>query len=161
MDFCSDCSEQGRDVAATRRLPSKRYVCDEHWRQRLGIPKLAEKTRDSPSVADPAQPAVPRKAEGMAIDAHTAEQIKKDAAAGVPIARIVEKHNVSFPTAKKYAGSAAPSRTSRKKISSSAPKSILDYSQILESARTDRKRLEADMDRLDDLIKALEQFEGK
>jgi hypothetical protein len=73
-------------------MPGGDWQCDDHWRQQLGIPK--PKTKEEPTMA--------KKPEQDAIDA-----MKKDAATGMNVNAIAEKHGVTWATAQKYSGAEA------------------------------------------------------
>jgi hypothetical protein len=90
--LCHPCKQQGRLVAAAFVLPNGSGRCAEHWRQELGIPK---KKIDEEEIT------VAKKPEQETIDA-----IRKDAADGMNMNQISEKHGVTWATAKKYSGGA-------------------------------------------------------
>lgn len=165
MPDCSDCTELGQQVVATRQLPSKRFVCDQHWRSRMGMqgglsPQTTQ-TPKEPAAAREPQAAAKAGTKNM-IDTATIEGIKRDAAANMPLQEIADKHQVSYPTAKKYAASAAVS--GKPKVARhrpARPEDEFDYSEMLVQARMKRKSLEDQLDRLIDFIKALEKLTGK
>jgi hypothetical protein len=94
--LCNPCKQQGRLVAGVRPLPSGAWQCDDHWRQHLGIPK-----QDATSEAK-GENEMGKKPEPDAIDA-----MKKDAATGMNVNAIAEKHGVTWATAQKYSGAEA------------------------------------------------------
>jgi hypothetical protein len=173
----------GQQVVATRQLPSKRFVCDRHWRSRLGIP-TKEPAAQPPAPIAPAQPverretprgnsivkkiadvthATLRGEKKKMLDQNTIDGIKRDAAAGMNLSRIAEKHSISIPTAKKYAGDAAPAptrkpRAIKKTGRAQGRRSSADYLLLLDRFKGERAALKEQLEHMDLVIAALEKL---
>lgn len=174
MEFCRDCQDLDKEVVATRKLASGRHICDEHWRSRLGIPPIRANgpvmpappptALAQPQAATTAEPEKKREAPKMGrrgLDAATVAEIRKDAAAGMGIGKIAEKHEVSWATARNYAKGAAPKNpapANPKTAATPTGKRFSGMVNALVEARAELARLDGERERLADLIKALERF---
>jgi len=105
--LCRDCRDLQLEVKATRMI-GKTPVCDEHMRQRLGMPATARGI--APAILGRAAMETAKETKVMAtgkqLDEAVQSAIRRDAAAGMPLGEIAKKHKVSWPTAKRYAGGA-------------------------------------------------------
>jgi hypothetical protein len=99
---CRDCADHQQEIPAVTMV-GKTPVCREHWRSRMGIPK---KVGEQPAaIALPEgreEEEVKQMGRGPGTSQETIDAIRKDAAAGLSLNQIAEKHSVSWPTAKKF-----------------------------------------------------------
>jgi hypothetical protein len=110
---CFDCNQIGRVSKAHRIMPSGAAVCEEHYRQRMGLPQRTSEAADlvkrwqslgakEEAASEPESKGETQMAKSP--DQSTIDAMRKDATAGIGTNAIAEKHGVTWATAKKYTG---------------------------------------------------------
>jgi hypothetical protein len=111
LDICVPCKDKGR-LRAPYKTIGGIPMCggcvadlNKPTAKAPEKPNVEEKKKDEPAPLRVAPvKEVSTMGRGLGISQETIEAIRKDAAAGLSLNQIAEKHSVSWPTAKKFAG---------------------------------------------------------